>query len=345
MASRQQIRVLVATQQEEVYEILEARDDVVYDIALYTGSIRDLVPQVQLAIIDYEDIVEYPLSEADVREQLFASGVYECRSQDFVTNPERFLEGLTLSQPGHMVTLPSRYCIAFLSYSGGTGRTTLAVDTAMYYATLLKKRSPKGRGKAVVPFKGDQPCMLVEMAYGVSSLTAITGLDMNAVMKLATDPDAEMSAYHGIDLVPMDYENVRMLDTDLLQRFYSRQITRHGLTLVDCIWPHGMASALAAQVDLWIVVGSERPDTVVNAVKLFEELRAEYPDRVWLLQNQVSDESLNHDDPDTPWNVRLPRIARPDEYRGELGRAVLSKVFSPLWSDYDNQRKPGLFGS
>jgi hypothetical protein len=39
-----------------------------------------------LLIIDYEDVVEYPLAEADVREFVFNSGIIEYSSKDFVAD-------------------------------------------------------------------------------------------------------------------------------------------------------------------------------------------------------------------------------------------------------------------
>ena len=344
MASGQQIRVLVATQSEQAYDILSARDDVQFDIALYTGTIKELIPQVQLAIIDYEDIVQYPLLEADIREALFHSAVHECRSEDFVADPDGVLQKVTVCQPGRMITMPESFCIAFVSYSGGTGRTTLALDTALYYAELCKKRAEKSKRSTKPIFQRELPCMLLEMTYGISSLISITGLEMSALMQLATDPETKMQSYRGIDMVPMDYENVRMLATDLLERYYTGQIARHGLTIIDSIWPHGFTDAVASCVDLWVVLGTERPDTITNAQKLCEELRANYSDKVWLAQNLVSDDGLKQDSGQSSWQIRLPRIQRPDEYRGELGRTVLSKVFAPLWQMYDSQRKPGLFG-
>ena len=346
MVADQAIRVLVATQAEQVYEILGARDDIKYDIALYTGTIQELVPNAQLIIIDYDDIVEYPFSEAEIREEIFAERVYECSSEDFVANPDSFLEGLAVNQPGKMLSLPRNYCIAFVSYSGGTGRTTLALDTAFYYADILKRyKEKKGRPSQATDVEEtlNTFAMVVELTYGVSSLISLTGLEMPCLMQLATDPESEAQNYRNTDLVPMDYENVRMLAVDLLERYFNRQMDQHSLTVIDGIWPHGQAGALAKRVDLWIVVASERPDTVVNAQRLYDELSAEYQEeRVWLLQNQVSKETEKGSD-NPQWNITVPRAARPDEYRGELGRAVLSKVFFPLWEDYDKPRKSGLF--
>ncbi|MBC7235986.1 MAG: hypothetical protein H5T69_09100 [Chloroflexi bacterium] len=341
MVVAQPIRVLVATQTEQVYEILESRSDVRYDIALYTGTIRDLLPEAQLIIIDYDDIVEYPLSEVELREQIFSAQVRECRSEDFIADPDSFLSGMVINRPGAMISLPDRYCLAFVSYSGGIGRTTLALDTAYYYAEavnkFLKNRRVRREG---VKLPGSS-AMVVELSYGVSSLVSLTGIEMPSLMNLATDPESQLQVHRGVSLVPMDYDNVRMLAVDLLERYFRRQIEQHALTVVDAIWPHGLAEALSPFVDLWVVVASERPDTVANACKLREELAAAYgEDRVWLLQNQTSAKSEGNQQ--IPWNIRVPRVTRADELRGELGRTILSSVFAPLWTDiYDTSGKAG----
>jgi hypothetical protein len=343
MSASQPIRVLVATQTEQVYEILKERGDVRYDIALYTGTISDLLSRVQLVIIDYDDIAEYPLSEVDLRERIFASQVRECSSEDFIADSESFLDAIAMSRAGAMLSLPDYYSIAFVSYSGGVGRTTLAMDTAYYYVDAAKRFREKSRRTRREGIKTpNSTALLLELCYGASSLISVTGLDMPSLMPLATSPEAQMHMHRGVSHVPMDYDNVRMLDVDLLQRYFRRQMEQHALTVIDGIWPHGLADALVQAVDLWIVVASERPDTIVNALRLYDELATEYGEgRVWLLQNQIENEKKG--DNNIPWNIRVPRIPRPDEFRGEIGRFVLSKVFAPLWATiYDAQTKPGL---
>ena len=345
MVAGQSIRVLVATQSEEVYEALGARDDVSYDIALYTGAIRELLPSVQLVIIDYEDVVEYPFSQVEIQEELFAARVYECTGEDFAANPDNYLGGLAVNRPFRMLTLPQTYSLAFVSYSGGTGRTTLALDTALYYTSTMTKYAEmaKKRGEAEQQTVNTS-AMIAELSFGVSSLISLTGLEMPCLYQLATDRDTKSQTYKGVDFVPMDYENVRVLAAEMLERYFLRQTSSHALSVIDGIWPHSLADALAKSIDLWIVVGSERPDAIANAQKLYDELCTEFEsEKVCLLQNQASGETDSVGSNGPAWHIRVPRIARPEEYRGELGRAILSKVFSPVWGDYDKPRRTGLF--
>jgi hypothetical protein len=323
-----QIRVLVATKSAEVRRLLEQRGDVHFEIAVHTSAIKKLLPDAHLVIVDYEDLVEYELSEAEIREEIFAARVYECTSSDFCNAPDTFLGGAAINRPGRMLGLPSRYCIAFVSYSGGTGRTTLALDSAFQYAESVGKPIRASKPAAGQP-ANSSAVLLVELTYGVSSLVSLTGLTMSSISQLATDPDAQMQQYRGVSLLPMDYAYARLLPNDLLRRYLGQQMDRHQLTLIDCIWPHGLAEAVRDRVDLWIIVATERPDALVNAQRLYSELTAFRPEQqVWLLLNRATHRKGNSM---LEWQIQLPLIAKADEFRGELGSAILSAVYAPIW--------------
>jgi len=337
MVAGRTIRVIAATQSNQVYEILRRCDNVKYDIALYTGTIKELLPGAQLLIIDYEDVVEYPLAEADVREFVFNSGIIEYSSKDFVADWERIIR---LAGGGDERL--QNYCIAFVSYSGGTGRTTLALDTALTYAAAMKKQDGKAQQIASQPATTKEPVLMVEMTFGVSSLVSLTGVDAPRLYDLVTQTDAQVQTYKGISLVPMDYENACLLSTDLLQRFVQREMKTHRLTVIDCVWPHSLINPIQDQVNLWVIVASERQDAVANAVKLRDELRRDVVKeaKIWLTLNQASKAALDKDVGEVKWELKLPRIARPDEYRGDLGRVILSRAF-PEWQEYNQPRRSG----
>jgi len=341
MAGNQIVQVLAATRDERVYELLRTRDDLRYEIALHTGTITDLLPQSQLVVIDYEDIIPYPLSEAELRERIFAARIHECSSQDFAANPDRYLRGLGSTLAGKILSVPENFCVAFVSYSGGTGRTTIALDTALHYRAVIKQYREKHKKevqlKEQVP---DTPPLLIEVAFGASSLAALTGLDMPQLYQLATDPDIPAMTLKDVTLVPMDYDHVRMLSRDLLERYLNRVMSKHSLTIIDSVWPTDLVRSFKDRVNLWVVVASERMDTIANARKLYTELVQEYGDeRVWTLLNQTVQEKGKRKKSDqAEWDIRLPYVVRPDEYAGELGRGVLTRVFAPVWQDYENLR-------
>ena len=341
MAVNQVVQVLAATRDERVYEFLRTRDDLKYEIALHTGTIKDLLPQSQLVVIDYEDIIPYPLSEAEIREQIFAARIHECSSQDFAGNPDHYLRGLGSTLAGKILSVPENFCVAFVSYSGGTGRTTVALDTALHYRAVVKhyheRHKKEAQLKEQVP---ETPPLLIEIAFGASSLVALTGLEMPHLYQLATDPDIQALSLKDVTLVPMDYEHVRMLSRDLLDRYLNRAMSKHSLTILDSVWPTDLLGSFKDRVNLWIVVACDRPDTVANARKLYKELVKEFGDeKVWTLLNDTSPEKAKRKKGDEfRWDIKLPYVARPDEYAGELGRGVLTKVFAPVWQDYEDLR-------
>ncbi|MFH1084461.1 MAG: hypothetical protein V1772_01685 [Chloroflexota bacterium] len=345
MAANQSIRVLTATQSEEVYARLNERDDIHYDIALYTGSIKDLLPQAQLIIVDYGDLVEYPLTEVELREAILAAQVLECSSEEFLANPDRYFDELVANRPGRMRSLPQHYCIAFVSYSGGTGRTTLALDTALHHAEVQRRGLGRREGRTATGREASQT-MLLELTFGSSALVSITGVELPRLYSLATSSDALPQQYKGVTMLPMDYENVRVLSEDYLGRYVTRQVQQHALTVIDAIWPHSLAGAVTSLVDLWLVVANERPDTIANAKRLCDELRADFgAERVWLVQNRVSNGKKSRAEArEADWHLRLQRINAPEDWRGELGGSILSQVFAPVWAEAARGRKPGSQG-
>jgi MinD-like ATPase involved in chromosome partitioning or flagellar assembly len=348
----QRVRILVATSNDRVYRLLEQREDVDYRKAQFSAKIAELLPGAEIVIVDYDHVTEFRLPISALQETIGEAAtegkVDVYNSQEFLSRPEEVLEGATI--PGRMRKLPEHYAIAFVSYSGGIGRTTLALDTAIYYASAMERGERDRRNERVRSAAlGQSPAMVFELTLGSSALASITGVEMPHLMQLATDPEVFAHVHQGVTLVPMDYENVRMLDTDLLKRYFRRQKERHALTLVDCIWPHGLSETVAEDVDLWVVVASERMDTRNNAQKLYDELRATYQRNnvwVWTLQNKAPDsensmETLGEEA--LTWDVEVPVIERAEELRGEIGHIIMSRVFSPVWQEYGQQPRSGLF--
>ena len=377
----QEIRVLVATQVERVCGELEARHDVKYDLSLFPDAIISLLSESEVVIIDYADVGGEDEDKSRLRQAIYElqnqGRLDEFTSEEFLANPATCLEGT--GGFGRMRRLRPNCCIAFVSYSGGTGRTSLALDTAFYFAETLDKHAQKARkgGRRESDQLPLPQALMVEMTFGISSLAAVTGLEMPYLMQLAVDSDIRAQRYRGVELVPMDYDNVRVLAVDLLRRYFDRQMALYPLTVVDTIWPHSLSDALAKRVDLWLVVATERPDTVSNAVHLADELRATYgEDKVWLLQNESAGNGTKKEarssrrqprwrrgrseSAETPaeestdlaggaaaglrghdvvWQVRVPPISRPEEFQGQMGKAVLSRVFAPIWKEYDPTAK------
>ncbi|MFH1084460.1 MAG: hypothetical protein V1772_01680 [Chloroflexota bacterium] len=327
------MKVLVATRESAVFDALRgapAVEDTI--IALVTGKVYEAVPDVQLVIIDYDDLIPHPFSTEMVhgllrrRKQLVV-----CSSAEFLEDPQRYL-GARYSRE-RMLPLPEPKIIAFTSYSGGTGKTTLALDTAFHFA------QETGEELAL-------PVGLFECTYGGSALQALLNLDgQRTVHDLASRGDLQPAEFSGMLLYPMDYPQVRLLSSDRVLRYLKQQINNHVLTVIDTSWPHGLMAELGSEVYLWIVVTTPRIDAVDNARRLLEELRRDYGEgKVILAVNQMGGLGASLALMGTPRAIEFPQLQSSGAlFDGRLGRQVLSYAYPGLWPQYLRKRKRRLW--
>jgi septum formation inhibitor-activating ATPase MinD len=205
-------------------------------------------------------------------------------------------------------------CIAFTSYSGGTGKTTLAVDTALHFARRTKL-----------------PVMLMEFTYGLSALDMLTGQEMPHLFDLTTQLDIEAMRWKGVSLVPMDYENCQDLSMRLINNYVKKQMAHHVLTVIDSQWPHGLIGAVKDEVDQWLVVGAPRLVAVENA----EKLRAELNPHASVIVNQNGSPFDSLALAGRERALTLPRVRHPDRFDGELGKRVLEWLYGKTWKQYE----------
>jgi MinD-like ATPase involved in chromosome partitioning or flagellar assembly len=206
--------------------------------------------------------------------------------------------------------------IGFASYSGGTGKTTLSLDTALHFAR-----------------RTGMPVMIAEFTYGVSALAALTGLDMAHLFDLATQLDVEAARWKGVTIVPMDYESCQDLPIQRIERYLQEEANRHVLTVVDVIWPHALVNAIQQGVNEWFAVATPRVDAVSNAQKLRDEIGG---NRASIIVNRKGGVVDSFALSDVESALDLPEIRRPDQYDGRLGKQVLSLTYGPkTWRKYE----------
>jgi len=193
------MKVLVAVKKLEVFEALQRIEDVEYEEALFTGQIYTAIPSCQLVIIDYEVLVEHPYDLRMIRELLAESNVRTYSSEEFLLEPDKCIREAEIHSGG-MTRLPEKHTIGFVSYSGGTGKTTLSLDTALHFARQTEKTR-----------QASLPVMLIEFTYGESALASILGLEMPHLYDLATQTDVDPMRFNGVTLIPMDYDNCKLL--------------------------------------------------------------------------------------------------------------------------------------
>ena len=301
------LKVVVATKAAEVFDALEDKAD--YVMALYTQRVyKALSKDTRLVIIDFDDLVPHPDTSVEMlRNVLVESGALVVTSEEFLAQPGVILKAAEGKKGRDPL---EKLCIAFTSYSGGTGKTTLALDTALHFARRTK-----------------QPVMLMEFTYGVSALDISTGQEMPHLFELTTQLDIEPTRWKGVSLVPMDYENCQDLSMGFINNYVKKQMANHVLTVIDSQWPHGLIGAVKNEVDQWLVVATPRLGAVENA----EKLRGELNPNAFVIINQNGGLSDSLALAGRKRTLTLPRVKRPDQFDGELGKKVLGWLYGKTW--------------
>ncbi len=308
------MKVLVATRDLGVFDSLQGLSGVEVESALFTGQIYEALPGAQLIIVDFDDLVEHPYSVGMLRGLLAESDVPFVSSEEFLAEPDAWLTEARRAG-GEATALPTKRTIAFVSYSGGVGKTVLAMDTAVHFARRAKL-----------------PVCLLEFAYGESAAQALIGQNAPALFELATQPDVEPLVWQGVTLVPMDYDNSRDLSIQLLGKYLKDVIREHVLTVIDAHWPHALIGAVRDDIDRWYVVATPRPDAVENAIKLSAELGP----KASIVMNQKGGvvDSLALSGIERA--VELPVVKEADRWTGNLGKRVLMHTYGEgTWGRYE----------
>jgi len=310
------VKVLVATKDLGVFDALQGLDGLEYDEALFTGQIYQALPGAQLVIVDFDDLVEHPYSVGMLRGILSDSDVPFVSSEEFLAEPDSWLmEARRLG--GESSELPTKRTIAFVSYSGGVGKTVLAMDTAAHFAR-----------------RTNLPVCLIEFTYGESAVTALAGADIPALFELATQPDVDPYVWNNVTLIPMDYDNSRDLSIQLLGKYIKDIMREHVLTVIDAHWPHALIGAVRDEIDRWYVVATPRPDTVENG----EKLKAELGPKAVVVLNQKGGIGDSLALSGIERAVELPVVKEPDRWKGDLGKKILFHTYGDrTWKAYEPQ--------
>ena len=311
------MKVLVATKDLAVFEALQGIDGLEYDEALFTGQIYDAMPGAQLIVVDYDDLVEHPYSIGMLRGILSDSDVPFVSSEEFLSEPDSWLnEARRLG--GEATDLPTKRTVAFVSYSGGVGKSVLALDTAAHFARRAKL-----------------PVCVLEFTYGESAIGSLIGADVPALFELATQPDVEPHVWNDVTLVPMDYDNSRDLSIQLLGKYLKDLMREHVLTVIDARWPHALIGSVRDEIDKWYVVCTPRPDAVENAEKLSAELGPKAEILVNKKGGVVDSLALSG----IERALELPEVREPDRWGGELGKRVLLHTYGKgTWGKYEPRK-------
>jgi len=318
------MNVLAATKEPLVFDTLNQAEQVENVVAaLYTGRIYTAIPETQLAIVDYADLVPHPFSEEAVRRLIENAPMEQCSSDEFLLEPERYLRASAPRRRSY--ELPRKLTIAFTSYSGGTGKTSLSLDTALHFAAQTKSRM-------------QLPTAVFEFGYGSSALDALVRDQQSDVYDLITQPELEPYDFHGVSLYPMNYDRIRDTSIDQVARYLNTEISHYVLTVIDTIWPHGMVQAIGDAVDIWFVLTTPRIDAVENARRLRRELSEEYgDDKVQLIGNQMGGLGTTLALLGLEREIEVKQLSESEVFfGGRLRKQVLTQVYNSLWHDYEH---------
>ena len=315
------MNVLVATKALPVFDVLQGIENVEFEEALFTGRVYEASSGKQLVVVDFEDLVPHPYTTEMLQGLLTESGIPVVSSEEFLARPEHWIDEASRGE-GKITDRPDKRAIAFVSYSGGTGKTTLALDTARYFARIT-----------------NLPTLLIEFTYGQSALASLVGeVDMPHLFDLATKPDIEAVTWAGVTLVPMDYGHCRDLPIALIKKRLEGQMDKHVLTVVDTCWPQALVSTIENEIDPWLIVATPRADTIANADALKKE---DLNHKAVIILNQKRGAGDMVATMGWKRALDLPHIQQPDRFEGKLARPILEEVYGPKnWKRYE--QKPGI---
>mgnify|MGYP001135954295 CR=1 FL=1 len=176
------MKVLVATKDLAVFDQLQGITGLEYEEALFTGQIYEAVPGAQLVIIDFDDLVEHPYSVGMLRGILSDSDVQFVSSEEFLAEPANYISEAQ-RRGGEYTELPTKRTVAFVSYSGGVGKTVLSMDMAAHFARRAKLRGHAASGSLspgillnIVLLQGDEQLHRRLLRHPGFLLEALVGL-------------------------------------------------------------------------------------------------------------------------------------------------------------------------
>ncbi len=310
------VRVLVASSQIEAHAALDAIAPYQAIEAVTTRGVYQALQNVQLAIIEFEQLIEEEVPYEMLVEILNRSRVPWTTPEGFLQDPASW-RAHALAAAGDFKSFPPAIA-AITSYSGGVGKTTLTLDSAIHFAA-----------------RTHLPTAVVEFPHGPSPLRAITGvLDGAGFVDVLHQGQLQLPSWRGVTLVTVNYNDVGpILKPDEVAQRLEQIRKTHVLTLVDSEFPHPWLDIVAPQIETFLVIAAPRPDAFNNAAVLSQTMRQapELYRNAQVIFNMVDGWSDRLTQLGLERAMDLPRIKEPERLDGRLGGLVLKAIYS-YWS-------------
>jgi hypothetical protein len=309
------VRVLVATSQVEVHTALETIAPYQAMEAVTTRGVYHALPKAQLAIVELDSLIEEEVPRETLVDILNRSHVPWTTPDDFLADPTTW-RAHALAASGNFQSFPPATA-ALTSYSGGVGKTTLSLDTAVAFAARTKL-----------------PTAVVELPYGPSPLRVIAGVGEGAgFVDAVHNPQPRFPTWRGVTLVTVDYHDVGgLLKPEEIAQAFARIQAAHILTLVDSEFPHSWLEAVARQIGHFLIVAAPRADAWNNAAVLKQWMQRvpETYAQPQVVFNMVDGWGDRLTQLGLERALDLPRIKNPERFDGRLGAQLLRTIY-PYW--------------
>ncbi len=289
--------------------------------AFSTQGVYNALGGCHLAVVDQADLVESPgLTRAALQETLLQANLAVVTSAALAADPAA-AEAQAQAAAGSLDKLPSR-AVAFVNVAGGVGKTTLALDLALFVQREFKV-----------------PVVVVELGYGVSAVKAITNQPNLPHFYDVLEQNTALGKWQGVDLLPMDYKTAQLAAGKPQQtaQLFARLRNSHVLTIFDVNPSHAYWPLARPLVDEVYAVVTTRPDSLANALALLAEYTeartSGTPDGqrpVKIIANRVRGLADKAALTGVTRVLDLPEIERADRFPGKLAKPLLNVVY-PGW--------------
>ena len=231
----------------------------------YAGTFQAL-QGAQLAIVDLSVLTGEEREREQLSAALRSAHLVVVDGQEFVSAPVRILER-AVATAGLGSMLPPR-TVAFSGWSGGVGKTTLALATAsaFHQATGL-------------------PAAVIELAPGPSAIAALTNVAGHDLYEVITQAGV-YPVWEGVTLSLMNWSTARLLQATLIVEHWQALARAHTFVAYDApAWHPLFKQAPVEQlVEQLYILADQRADAQVAAVALVQQLqdRLEKPVQIGL---------------------------------------------------------------